>query len=132
MHIGVLKTLVLVLLAIGVLSCASTHMKRYLSKDIREVVIDKGPPFYAFDLSDGRRAFQWKWGGGTFVSPTQTSTTGTVSSIGNTVWATSDTISSGGHTVTSEGCILTFIASWDEKMKGWIVTETRYPRRLVC
>ncbi|WP_372376335.1 hypothetical protein ACDI35_08680 [Xanthomonas axonopodis pv. cajani] len=64
--------------------CASTEMKQYVGKDIREVILVNGPPINELDMEDGVRAFQFKWGGGTVALPQTSQTTGQVSSVGST------------------------------------------------
>ncbi len=112
--------------------CVSTHMKQYMGKDVRYVVVDNGPPMYAFDMGDGRRAFQWPWGGGTYHVPEVESATTSGTAIGPNVWLTRTKIKTGGHTVTSEGCIITYFARWDERREAWFVVDYSYPKRLVC
>jgi len=124
----IFSMLILILLS----GCASTHMKQYLGKDVREVIIDSGSPVHAFDMSDGRRAFQFRWGGGSFVLPQTTSYSGTSTNIGNTEWFSGSAITTGGGIVTSQGCIITYFARWDKKLNTWIVTEYRVPKQLVC
>lgn len=119
----------LVVLLIG---CASTHMKRYMGKDVREIAIDNGPPINVFDFGDGRRVFQWRWGGGTFVVPGTTTVTGSTTAIGNTAWYSATALSTPSAVISSEGCILSYIARWDPARDAWIVTEYRVPRQLVC
>lgn len=121
-----------VVLVASVAGCASTHMKQYIGKDIREVVIDSGPPINAFDMGDGRRVFQFRWGGGTYTVPQTTTVTGSATAIGNSAWYSGTAITTGGGVVSSEGCILTYFASWDESKKAWIVVEYRVPKGLVC
>lgn len=82
----------------------------------------------AFDMGDGRRAFQWRIGGGSFVTP-QT-TTGTVSMIGNTAYLNATTI--GGEVVSSSGCLVTYFARRDAARDAWIVQDISFPDRLVC
>lgn len=118
--------------AILIIGCASTHMKQYLGKDIREVIIDSGPPINAFDMGDGRRAFQFRWGGGSFVVPQTTTASGSVTSIGNSAWYSGSAISTGGGVITSEGCIITYFARWNKNRKTWIVIDYRFPKQLVC
>ena len=119
-------------LSITMIGCASTHMKQYMGLDIREVVIDAGPPINAFDMGDGRRAFQFRWGGGTYAVPQTTTLTGSATSIGNSAWYSGTAITTGGGIIRSEGCIITYLASWDKNRKAWIVTEYRIPKQLVC
>jgi len=129
-----MRTIPIFLLVISILmaGCASTHMKQYMGKDIREVIIDNGPPFNAFDMGDGRRAFQFYWGGGTYTVPQTTTITGSTNTIGNSSWYSGTAITTGGGTVTSKGCILTYFAKWDEAKKAWVITEYRVPNQLVC
>lgn len=112
--------------------CASTHMKQYMGRDIREVVIDSGPPIHAFDMGDSRRAFQFHWGGGTIVVPQTTTTTGSVTAIGNTAWFSSQAITSPGGVVQVPPCIITYLTRWNEASQAWTVVDYRYPKQLVC
>jgi hypothetical protein len=127
-----LKSVLIVISLACLASCASTHMKKYLGKDIREVVIDAGPPIDAFDMNDGTRAFQFRWGGGTFVVPQTTTTSGAVTAVGNSAWYQGQSITSGGGVVTSEGCVITYFATWKEEQNAWVVTNYRVPKQLVC
>lgn len=71
------------MLALALLSgCASTHMAQYVDKDIREVILDSGPPINVMDMGQGVRAFQFRWGGGTFVVPQLPTATGRAAVIG--------------------------------------------------
>ena len=112
--------------------CASTHMKQYMGKDIREVILDSGPPINAMDMENGVRVFQFRWGGGSFTVPQTTTTTGTVTGYGNTAWLNSSSITHGGGTYTSEGCVITYMTTWSEARKTWVVTSYRFPKQLVC
>jgi hypothetical protein len=107
-------------------------MKQYVGRDIREVMLDSGPPISAFDMPDGTRAFQFRWGGGTYVVPQTTNMTGSVTSVGNSAWFQSQSISSGGGVVSSEGCVITYFARWNDERKGWTVVSYRVPKQLVC
>jgi hypothetical protein len=109
-------------------ACVSTHMKKFVGKDIRDVMVADGPPVHQFDLGDGRRAFQWYIGGGTYVMP-QT-TTGTVTAFGNQAFLNSTT--SGGQTVSSPGCLVTYFAKFDDVQNGWLVVDISYPDRIAC
>ena len=123
---------VLILVVSLLAACASSHMKQYVGRDIREVMLDSGPPINAFDMPDGTRAFQFRWGGGTYSVPQTTSTTGSVTAIGHSAWFQSQSITSGGGTVTSEGCVITYFANWNAQSNGWIVVSYRVPKQLVC
>lgn len=127
-----IKQLTIIFL-LGILgACASTHMKQYVGLDIRYVILDSGPPIYAFDMPDDTRAFQFRWGGGTFVVPQSTTTTGNVTSVGNSAWFQQQSITTGGGVVTSEGCVITYFSRWNEEKRGWIVESFRVPKQLVC
>ncbi|TWX63190.1 hypothetical protein [Colwellia sp. C1TZA3] len=121
--------IIIVALLIG---CASSHMKQYLNKDVREVAIDNGPPMNAFDMGDGRRVFQWRWGGGTYVIPETNNLSGNVTVSGNTAWYSATTIKTGGGTVSSMGCVLSYFAFWDKEKNAWVVKDYRVPKQLVC
>ena len=112
--------------------CVSTHMKQFMNKDIREVMIDAGPPINAFDMGNGVRAFQFRWGGGSFAFPQTTNTTGNVTSYSNTAWLSAQSITTGGGTYHSEGCLITYLATWSAERNTWVVTSIRYPKGLVC
>lgn len=127
-----MRTTVLVFLICSLIGCASTHMQQYMGKDIREVILDSGSPINALDMGNGVRAFQFRWGGGTFSIPQTTTTTGTVTSYGNTAWLNSSSITSAGGTFTSEGCVITYMATWSESTQTWIVSSYRIPKQLVC
>lgn len=109
-------------------ACVSTHMKQYLGRDIREVMIDSGPPVNAFDMPDRTRAFQFYWGGGEF--PVPQTTTASVNVFGNAAYLNSMTI--GGGVVSSKGCLITYFARHDEKGGAWTVVDISYPKRLFC
>ena len=71
-------------------------MKRFIGKNTRYIDIDDGAPVNAFDLPDGRRAFQYLWGGGTCVVPHTTRTRGRVQLVGNTAYHTEREAPAGG------------------------------------
>lgn len=114
------------------LACGSTHMKKFIGRDVRYVAVDDGQPVAVFDLPDGVRAFQYRWGGGTYVAPKTTTTNGQVQLVGTAAYYTEQKIESGGQVVTSDGCLITYLARWDAEKQGWIVRDISYPHRLVC
>jgi hypothetical protein len=107
-------------------------MKQFIGKDARYIQVEDGPPVNVFDLPHGVRAFQYRWGGGTYVMPTTTTTSGEVQLIGNAAYYTEQKIESGGAVVSSEGCLLTYFAKWDAIRQGWIVSGISYPKRVFC
>jgi len=121
-----MKTNLLALMAIALLTgCASQIMQSYIGKDIREVVVDYGPPTNAFDMGDGRRAFQWEQGRSR-TSPTNVSTTGTVDVHGNSAWINSNSTITGGNTTYSK-CVYTMFANWNSVANGWYVINFKEP-----
>lgn len=106
--------------------CVSTAVRPYVGQDISEVFISAGPPERVFDLPDGRRAFQYRWGGETFVSPGRANIT--AQSYGN--WTQATVTSVPATVIDNPGCLVTFLAV--SAGNGWRVVEARYPKRLVC
>jgi hypothetical protein len=112
--------------------CVSTHMKKFVGQDVRYVQVEDGAPIHVFDLPDGKRAFQFLWGGGTYVVPKTTTSQGNAQLIGDEAYYTERKIESGGVIVNNPGCTITYITKWDAERKGWIVAEISYPKKLVC
>jgi len=56
-----MRTILAVVLLLLLSGCVSTHMKQYMGMDIREVILDSGPPLNAMDMGGGVRAFQFRW-----------------------------------------------------------------------
>ena len=113
-------------------ACASKHMKQFIGRDVRYVVLEDGQPENVMDLPDGRRAFQFRWGGGTYVVPKTTDTQGQVQLVGNSAYYSERKLESGGFIVENPGCLLTYFARWDSTLGGWIVQEVSWPKKLVC
>jgi hypothetical protein len=124
------KVLVVSVLLAAASGCVSTHMRGFMERDIRDVIVRSGPPINALDMGDGRRAFQFHWGGGAVVVP-QTTTATMTTTDGVSVWLSRASITTPAVFV-SEGCIITYFARWNEERNGWIVVDYTYPKRLVC
>ena len=124
-----MKKLSMLLIILLLNGCASQIMRDYIGKDVREVMVDYGPPSNAFDMGDGRRAFQWVIGS-SYTTPTNATTTGSVNTYGSTSWVNSNTTITGGQTVNSS-CIYTLFARWNERTSGWVVTEFKKPK-IIC
>ena len=107
-------------------------MKQFVGKDVREVVISDGAPTNIFDLGDGRRVFQFYWGGGTYAVPGRVQGYSLSTVIGNTVYTSGSALVTPPRVIESRGCLISYIANWDQELNGWIVAEIRYPKRLVC
>ena len=123
-----MRTTFIVVLLLFLSGCVSTHMKQYIGMDIREVILDSGPPLNAMDMGGGVRAFQFRWGGGSI--PSITTTDGTITSYGNSAWLSSTSITIGGGI--SEGCLISYMTTWNSVRQTWVVTDIRYPKRLLC
>src|SRR3546814_10017838 len=76
--------------------CASQIMKSYIGKDVREAVLDYGPPANAIDLGGDKRAFQWVMNS-RYTTPVTATTTGSVNSYGPTAWVNTNTTVTGGQ-----------------------------------
>jgi len=114
------------LLALALTGCVSSVVKPYVGKPIEAVFIAHGRPANVFDLANGRRAFQYYLGGGTFTTPAVT--TGSATTVGN--FTSYGAVTTGGNVISSPGCLVTFIARPDGMT--FIVEEYRIPGRLVC
>lgn len=114
------------------LGCVSTHMKQFIGKDIRQVIVNSGMPVNEFDMGDGRRAYQFYWGGGTMTLPQTATQQGSVNVVGNTGYFNATTVTSPGGTFSSQGCLITYFARQNKETEAWIVESINYPQRLVC
>lgn len=107
--------------------CASQMMKEYVGKDIQDVMVDYGKPNNAFDMPDGRRAFQWvkedEYQTPTYIDSSEKTKTGR---SGSKSWTSSNTVIDHGQTVHSK-CIYTFFGVWDELRKTWVITGFKKP-----
>ena len=113
---------ILVLLVLALAGCASDHAESFLGQDVRQVMIEDGPPINAFDMPDGRRAFQFRWGGGALPGFSQTG--GTV----NQSYFTASTLSYAP--IQTPGCLMTYIAR--RQGPSWIIEEVHWQGGLVC
>lgn len=99
--------------AIALAACASTEMKPYVGRPIEDVLLAYGPPAQTIDMADGRRAYQFPWGG----------TAGAAVNVGS------------GLSVFAAGsnsrCLLTFIASKSDDGR-FVVDGYRTPPQSAC
>lgn len=121
-----MKRIVLAAMAIALSGCVSTAMKAHVGKSITEALFAYGKPENVFDLPDGRRAFQFRWGGGSAIIPGQSNSTMMPNGAGYSV----NTTSTPATLIESAGCLVTLIAK--PSGSDFIVEEYRYPKRLVC
>src|SRR3546814_17419814 len=103
--------------------CASQIMKSYIGKDVREAVLDYGPPANAIDLGGDKRAFQWVMNS-RYTTPVTATTTGSVNSYGPTAWVNTNTTVTGGQTINSS-CIYTLIRSEERRVGKACVSTCR-------
>ena len=109
-------------LVILVAGCAAETMRGYVGQDIRAVVLAYGPPANEVDLGGGTRAFQWSK---TSVDTTPVSAVTTTERDRRGRRTTQTQLVGGTQTVTN--CLYTFLAAWDPRRDGWIVTGFRQP-----
>lgn len=120
------RSLMIAVAAIGLSSCASTAMKGFVGKPIDEAFMSYGRPENVFDLADGRRAFQFRWGGASGVLPGRSETKITPNGYGYTVTSTGVPAT----VIDSPGCLVTLIGK--PSGNSYVVEEYRIPKRLVC
>lgn len=121
------RHLALALALAAVAGCASTAMKKYVGGSVSEAYLAYGPPEQVFDLPDGRRAFQFYWGGGSGVVPANVNTTVRPTGFGSYHVTTTGTPAMAYE---SKGCLVTLIAR--PVGNDFVVEEYRIPQRLVC
>jgi hypothetical protein len=109
----------LVLLLSG--SVADT-MRGYVGQDIRAVELAYGPPLNQIDLGNGTRAFQWNK-----VSVDTTPMTAVTSTDKDKKGRRKEQTQFVGGSQSVTNCLYTFLAVWDKKRNGWIVTGFRQP-----
>lgn len=123
---GAMKSLPILIVLWFLTGCASQIMQSYVGKDVREVMLDYGPPANAFDMGDGRRAFQWITNS-SYTTPAYATTTGTATNYGYSSWVTTNTQIHGGQTINSS-CIYTLFARWNEAREGWTIVDFKKPK----
>ena len=122
-----IRPFVTVIAALAIAGCASTAMKRYVGGSISEAYISYGAPENVFDLPDGRRAFQFYWGGSSVTTPARVNTQVRNVGFGN---YEVNTVGTPAMAFESKGCLVTLIAA--PQGNDFIVEEYRIPKRLVC
>ena len=120
------KIVLSALCALVLAGCASTEMKKYVGKPIEETFIAYNKPENVFEFPDGRRAYQYRWGGGSVAMPAQG--TAVATSFGNVT--TVQTTSTPAMILNSPGCLITYIAR--NNGSGFVIEEYRIPKKLVC
>lgn len=110
--------------ALMVSGCASSIMNGFVGQPIQQAMVKYGSPSNAFDMGDGRRAFQWTMRRN-YTAPTLVSNRGSAYPIGNNVWWTQNTTITGGQTSTSE-CNYTMYGRWNGS--AWMIEGFEKPR----
>lgn len=118
----------ILLVALSVSACASTAMKKFVGGSVSEAYLAYGQPENVFDLPDGRRAFQFYWGGGSGVVPARSQTQIVPTGGGSYAVTTSGTPA---MVYESKGCLVSLIAR-PTNGGDFIVEEYRIPQRMVC
>ena len=126
-----MRLMVLVVCVLALAGCASTEMKSYVGKDIREVMLTNGQPIGAIDMGGGVRAFQFMWGGANTAAMTSQTTTN-IDLSGNDSWFRKGEIASSGNALITAGCIVAYLTKWDNQKQSWVIYDYRIPKKLVC
>jgi hypothetical protein len=119
------KTGFAILVALALSACATSIMRDFVGEPVQRVMVRYGSPANAFDMPDGRRAFQWVMGS-SYTPPAYVSQTGNATAIGNTVWWTQNSQISGGQPIHSE-CTYTMYGRWNETQNAWIIEGFEQP-----
>jgi len=117
-----------VILGLALSGCASSIMQGYVGQPVQQAMVDYGPPSTAFDMGDGRRAFQWAMES-TGKTPTYVQNSGNVQGYGNSAWWTQNTTITGGQTVTSK-CNYTLYGRWSDASNAWLIEGFEKPKFL--
>ncbi len=107
------------------IGCASEIMKGYIGRPVQDVMLDYGAPTNAFDMGDGRRAFQWIIHS-SYTTPAYSTTTGSAYNTGYTTWVNTNTQIYGGQTITSR-CVYSLFARWKQNRNSWIIVGFKKP-----
>ena len=65
-------------------------------------------------------------------APQVSNITGSAAVVGKSFWLDQRTITQPAAIVESGGCLISYIAEFNNSSSSWIVTEIRYPKQLVC
>jgi len=122
-----MRFIVIFALSLALAACASAAMNKYVGGSVSEAYMSYGQPQAVFDLPDGRRAFQFYWGGRQGVLPGNVQTNIQPTGLGGYQVTTTGNPAMAYET---KGCLVTLIAR--PKGTDFIVEEYRIPQRLVC
>jgi len=85
-----------------------------------------GAPVGQFDLPNGERAFQYRWGGGSMVLPGNSQTT--AYTIGNMTHL--QTTGMPAQVINSPGCLVTFVGA--PSGSSYVIRAVQHPNDLMC
>lgn len=113
------------LAALVLMGCAAPNeMESYVGRSISEPILDHGSPAEVFQMSDGRRAYQWEIKEEGF-RPVRQPTFGVGIGIGTGGWGGGVTTVNTSYIPYSKTCRYTLIS--DKRGNDWIVSEFRKP-----
>jgi len=121
-----MRRLVILAFAVTLAGCATATgtMRGYIGRPLQSAMATYGPPDFAFDMPDGRRAFQWLITTG-FQAPTQTVVSANIySPPGGLTTVTGQSTTYGGQRV-EQSCRYTMYATWDGA--AWIFESYEQP-----
>lgn len=119
------KALIALLAMLATAGCASQIMKGFVDQPIQTAIVKYGPPINAFDMGDGRRAFQWSMDR-SYTAPVTATNYGTAAIYGTSAVWTQNTQISGGQTVSGR-CIYTLYGRWSDSARAWMVSGFEKP-----
>ena len=131
MRVISLRIFLLPILVFLITGCTTSHEKLapYVGQDVQEVVADYGNPNVAFDMSDGRRDFQWTMKMPSSISA-QAISRGALTKSNDQFNPDMEMRMlipmRGGQPVALE-CSYTLITQWDDTKSIWIVTGYQKP-----
>ena len=123
---GLVRYAIAVSASVLLTGCASDIMKGYVGQPLQAAMVDYGPPSNAFDMGDGRRAFQWAMAS-SYTTPTYVQNQGSATPLGNAVWWTQNTQIIGGQTVETS-CNYTLYGRWDDSANVWRIEGFEKPK----
>ena len=122
-EIDKVKTISVVLI-FALFGCAAEVMNGFVGKDVSQAVAQYGPPINAYDLPDGRRAFQWRIDKA-MVMPTTTTFNGYGTNYGYGTAVSGSAMTTGGY-MGNKACFYTLYTKGSGNR--WTVVGYEPPR----
>jgi len=101
-------------------------MEGFIGQPVQQAMLKYGPPTNAFDMGDGKRAFQWVVTK-QFTTPTNVSSYGHASGYGNHVSWTENSTITGGVPIINR-CVYTMYGEWKEHLGSWVLVGFEKPK----